>query len=134
MAYHLRPWLGTTLRIAAVYNLLWGAWQILAPLSFFTVMGMEPVNHVMIWQGMGMVIGVYGVAYFFASYDYIRHWPIVLVGMAGKVFGPIGFLYNIAIGAAPVSFGYTLIPNDLVWWIPFTLMLLDAKRAGFPLR
>lgn len=129
-----RQWLSTTLRIAAAYNMVWGAWQILAPLSFFSVMGMEPINHPMIWQGMGMIIAVYGIAYFWASFDYIRHWPIVAVGMMGKVFGPLGFVYNIAMGTAPWSFGYTLIPNDLVWWIPFTLMLLDARRAGFPLR
>lgn len=129
-----RQWLSTTLRIAATYNLLWGAWQILAPLSFFSAMGMEPINHPMIWQGMGMIIAVYGVAYFWASFDYIRHWPIVAVGMMGKVFGPLGFVFNIVMGTAPWSFGYTLIPNDLIWWIPFTLMLLDARRAGFPLR
>lgn len=129
-----RPWLCTSLRIAAVYNILWGAWQILAPLSFFDVMGMAPVNHPMIWQGMGMVIGVYGIAYYLAAHDYIRHWPIVLVGMLGKVFGPVGFLYNIAIGTAPTNFGFTLIPNDLIWWVPFTIMLLDARKAGFPLR
>jgi small multidrug resistance pump len=129
-----RSGLAAVLKIAAVYNLLWGAWQVLAPSSFFHVMGMEPVNYLMIWQGLGMVIGLYGIAYYWASFNYIRHWPIVAIGLMGKVFGPIGFIYNIALGTAPYSFGYTLIPNDLIWWIPFTMMLLDAKKAGFPLR
>jgi len=123
-------WPQTVLRLAAAYNILWGAWQILAPLSFFDVMGMEPINHPMIWQGMGMVIGVYGLAYFWASFDYIRHWPIVAVGLLGKVLGPLGYL----ISDAPAAFGYTLITNDLAWWLPFGIMLVHAKRAGFPLR
>ena len=39
-----------------------------------------------------------------------------------------------AMGTAPAEFGYTLIPNDLIWWIPFVMMLNHARKAGFPLR
>ncbi|MEM6648210.1 MAG: alkyl hydroperoxide reductase [Bacteroidota bacterium] len=115
-----------TLRAAAIYNIVWGAWTVLFPNHFFALTGMEPLNHPMIWQGMGMVIGVYGLGYWWASYDAVRHWPIVAVGMLGKLFGPIGFVFNYAIGAAPAAFGYTLITNDLIWWIPFGLILYRA--------
>lgn len=134
VAVQLRPRLRQILVLAAIYNLVWGAWQVLAPLSFFSLLGMEPINHPMIWQGMGMVIGVYGLAYYWASFDYIRHWPIVAVGLLGKVFGPAGFVFQYLQGAAPVEFAYTLFTNDLIWWLPFTLMLADARKAGFPLR
>jgi len=130
----MNPRLSLVLRVAAVYNIVWGAWQVLAPDSFFALMGMTPMNHPMVWQGLGMVIGLYGLAYYWASYDYIRHWPIVMIGLMGKVFGPLGYIYNIAMGTAPPSFGYTLIPNDLIWWIPFVMMINHARKAGFPLR
>ncbi|MEY3385794.1 MAG: hypothetical protein RIR53_605 [Bacteroidota bacterium] len=81
-----------------------------------------------------MVIGLYGLAYYWASFDYVRHWPIVAIGMMGKVFGPIGYVFNILMGTAPVLFGYTLITNDLLWWAPFVMMLNHARKAGFPLR
>jgi hypothetical protein len=42
--------LSFVLRIAALYNIAWGAWQVLAPNSFFALMGMEPINHPMVWQ------------------------------------------------------------------------------------
>jgi hypothetical protein len=129
--YHL---LSTVLRIAAVYNIVWGAWQVLLPNSFFELMGMTPMNHPMVWQGLGMVIGLYGLAYYWASFDYVRHWPIVAIGLMGKVFGPIGYVFNILMGTATVGFGYTLIPNDIIWWIPFVMMLNHARKAGFPLR
>ncbi len=116
-------WMVITLRIAAVYNLAWGAWVGLFPQQFFLLTGMEPINHPMIWQGMGMVIGVYGIGYWWASYDPIRHWPIVAVGFLGKIFGPLGFAFNYLMGAAPAGFGYTLITNDLIWWVPFFLIL-----------
>jgi hypothetical protein len=32
------------------------------PNSFFELMGMTPMNHPMVWQGLGMVIGLYGLA------------------------------------------------------------------------
>jgi hypothetical protein len=134
MNYELNPRLSTVLRIAAVYNIVWGAWQVLLPNSFFELMGMTPMNHPMVWQGLGMVIGLYGLAYYWASFDYVRHWPIVAIGLMGKVFGPIGYVFNILMGTATVGFGYTLIPNDIIWWIPFVMMLNHARKAGFPLR
>jgi hypothetical protein len=129
----VKPWMQTTLRLAAIYNLAWGAWAIFFPNDFFYFTGMELPRHPMIWQGMGMVIGVYGLGYWWASADAIRHWPIVAVGFLGKIFGPLGFVFNYWQGAVPGAFGYTLITNDLVWWIPFFLILKAAHRAGWPL-
>ncbi|MGD1944672.1 MAG: alkyl hydroperoxide reductase [Croceivirga sp.] len=112
-----------TLKLAAFYNLLWGAWVVVFPNHFFTLVGMEPLNHPMVWQGMGMVIGVYGLGYWWASYAPLKHWPIVAVGFLGKIFGPIGFFLNYIKGDVPIEFIYTLITNDFIWWIPFFLIL-----------
>ena len=112
-----------TLRVAGIYNLLWGAWVVLFPQHFFELTGMEPINHPSVWQGMGMVIGVYGLGYWWAASDPIRHWPIVTVGFLGKIFGPIGFVMNYFKGDLPGEFGYMLITNDLIWWIPFGMIL-----------
>lgn len=121
-----KKWMGVTLKLAAVYNIFWGAWVVLFPNHFFELTGMEPLNHPMIWQGMGMVIGVYGLGYWWASYSPITHWPIVAVGLLGKLLGPLGFVMNYLTGAAPAEFGYTLITNDLIWWMPFTLILREV--------
>jgi len=45
------------------------------------------------------------------------------VGFLGKIFGPIGFAQALYLGKFPINFGYTIITNDLVWWIPFFLIL-----------
>ena len=112
-----------TLKLAALYNLCWGSWVIIRPNQFFILVGMEPLNHPMVWQGMGMVIGVYGIGYWLASYDPIRHWPIVLVGFLGKLFGPLGFIINYFQDNVPFAFIYTLITNDFIWWVPFFYIL-----------
>lgn len=105
----------------------------LFPSQFFALTGMEQLNHPLVWQGMGMVIGVYGLAYWWSSYDPIRHWPIVAVGLLGKVFGPLGFIFHYFRGDAPLAFGYTLITNDLIWWIPFSMILYKAHQSGWKL-
>lgn len=70
-----------------------------------------------------MVIGVYGLGYWWASHNPIKHWPIVAVGFLGKIFGPLGFVFNYLNGDVPFEFIYTLVTNDFVWWIPFFLIL-----------
>jgi hypothetical protein len=116
------------LKIAGVYNLIWGAWVVLFPMHFFELTGLTPINHPMIWQGMGMVIGVYGLGYWWAGDDPMRHWPIVAVGFLGKICGPIGFVYHYWLGNVPASFGYMLITNDLIWWVPFGMILYQAYQ------
>ena len=129
----MNSWMKLILKIAAAYNIAWGAWVVLFPDHFFTLVGMEQPLHVMIWQGMGMVIGVYGLGYWWARFDPVRHWPIVAVGFLGKIFGPIGFIYNYLLNEVPAAFAYTLITNDFIWWVPFFLILREAHRLGWPL-
>ncbi|SDG85812.1 hypothetical protein SAMN04488027_10933 [Psychroflexus sediminis] len=117
-----------TLQLASIYNILWGAWVVIFPNHFFELVGMELPSQPMIWQGMGMVIAVFGLGYWWASYDALRHWPIVAVGFLGKVFGPLGFVLNYLEGKVPFEFFYTLITNDFIWWIPFFLILKNVHQ------
>jgi hypothetical protein len=121
-------WMFVTLWLAGIYNLVWGAFAILLPLTIFEWAGMEPPRYPELWQCIGMIVGVYGIGYIVAAYDPARHWPITLVGLLGKVFGPIGFASALWQGNFPARFGATIITNDLVWWVPFALILLYAYR------
>ncbi len=114
---------------AGIYNLLWGTIVIVAPNLFFELADMEPMRYPAIWQCVGMIVGVYGVGYLIAARNSRVHWPIVLVGLLGKVFGPIGFVFALSDGVFPPEFALTLVTNDLIWWIPFSMMLWDAARA-----
>lgn len=123
-------WMKLTLRIAGIYNLAWGVVVIISPLLLFRWAGMEEPRYPQIWQCVGMIVGVYGLGYWIAAYDPYRHWPIVLVGFLGKVFGPIGFLQAAMAGDLPWAWGATIITNDLIWWVPFAVMLYGAFRAN----
>lgn len=126
-------WASVWLRAAGVYNLLWGAVVIAFPHLLFDLCGIPRLNYPEIWQCVGMIVGVYGVGYWVAAGDPRAHWPIVLVGFLGKLFGPVGFAVAVARGVFPPAFGLTILTNDLIWWLPFGLMLWDAfvyRRLG----
>lgn len=118
-----------TLKAAAIYNLLWGAFIVLFPNAIFDFAGLpRMVNYIGIWQCVGMIVGVYGIGYWIAAGDPQRHWPIVLVGFLGKILGPIGFIDAYMNGVFNLKFGLTIISNDLIWWIPFYLILRSSKN------
>jgi hypothetical protein len=122
--------MAATLWLAAAYNIGWGALIVVAPLAPFRWAGMEPPNYPQIWQCVGMIVGVYCVGYAIAARDPLRHWPIVLVGLLGKVFGPIGFAFSALRGELPWIAGWTILTNDLLWWAPFTAILVRARRQA----
>ncbi len=118
-----------TLKVAAIYNLIWGAFIVILPNALFDFSGLPRMtNYIGIWQCVGMIVGVYGVGYWVAASDPQKHWPIVLVGFLGKIFGPIGFVQAYITGVFNWKFGLTIITNDLIWWIPFYLMLQSSKH------
>lgn len=118
-----------TLLLAAAYNLAWGAAVVLFPLALFRFFELPEPNYPPIWQCVGMIVGVYGIGYACAALDPLKHWPITLVGLLGKVLGPIGFLDAAFRGEMPWAFGWTILTNDLVWWVPFGLILWRAWQT-----
>jgi len=122
-------WMGYALWAAAAYNIIWGAMVIVFPLLPFQWAGMAAPNYPELWQCIGMIVGVYGVAYAVAATDPFRHWPVVLAGLLGKVLGPIGFVNAATHGRLPWKAGWISVTNDLIWWIPFTLILAGAYRS-----
>lgn len=123
-------WMKPVLLSAAAYNIIWGAIVVLFPAAMFNWFEMPQPNYPELWQCIGMIVGVYGVGYGIAAFDPVRHWPIVLVGFMGKVFGPIGFLQAVAQDRLPWKFGLLNVTNDLIWLFPFALILWRAYRVN----
>jgi len=121
-------WMFWVLLLAAAYNVLWGLSAIVFPEAAFRLAGMPAPRYPELWQCIGMIVGVYGIGYGIAAFDPARHWPIVLVGLLGKIFGPIGFAQALLSDRLPMAFGATIITNDLIWWVPFGLILVFAYR------
>ena len=123
-------WMRSILVLAAIYNLAWGTVVVLLPERSLQWCGFpEPVRYPEIWQCLGMVIGVYGIGYGIAALDPVRHWSIVFVGLLGKVFGPIGIAKAVLEGRLPPSAVRTCLTNDVIWWVPFVLILWHARNS-----
>ena len=111
---------------AGLYNVAWGTYSALDPQWMFRFAGMPPLNYPEIYACLGMVIALYGVIYLEVARVPERGWLLGLVGLLGKVFGPIGQLTLIAKGQWPLATMILCIPNDFIWWVPFGLYLYDA--------
>lgn len=108
--------------LAGLYNLAFGAWTVLWPLQFFTLLDLAPPRYPEIWSCLGMVVGLYGLLYWHAALWPERGRAIIAVGLAGKVLGPIGMLLSFG-PDWPLRLGLLNVFNDLIWWLPFTLFL-----------
>lgn len=125
-----QAWMKWVLWAAAVYNIAWGAWVVLFPNAIFDLADLPLPSYPQIWQCVGMIVGCYGIGYAVAATDPVRWWAIVMVGLIGKVFGPIGFLNATLAGDFPGSFIWVIIFNDLIWWVPFAGILWAAARGA----
>lgn len=125
-----RPWFYA----AALYNLLWGTAIILFPHRSIRLLGLPATTPVPLWQVIGMLVMVYAPGYFWAARHPARHRQLVLIGMVGKAFGPVGFAWAAARGDLPRSFGLTILTNDLLWWPAFIgyLRLAARQPGGWP--
>jgi peroxiredoxin len=127
--YQSRPWMKSLLTGAGIYNLAWGLLAVAMPRTVLNWLGVATTDiSAHLWQCIGMIVGVYGIGYLIAARDPYRHWPMTLVGLLGKIFGPVGFAVGVAGGSLPASLGWTIVTNDLIWWIPFTMILWGALR------
>ena len=111
---------------AAIYNVVWGLYSGLDPQWVFRFADMPPMQHPVVFATVGMVIGLYGVVYAEIARRPERGFMLALVGLLGKVFGPIGLAFMIATGQWPAKTVLVILTNDLIWWIPFAIYLRDA--------
>ena len=115
---------------AGAYNLAFGAWVGVAPSAYFHLTGLPQINLVPIWQCLGMVVGIYGFLYLYAARRLEAAWPIIAVGLLGKVLGPIGWAKSVLFDDWPVASGWMLVFNDLIWWVPFGAFLWKTRKAA----
>lgn len=114
---------------AGLYNLAWGVFSSARPDWLFTFARMPRSNHPEIFACLAMVIGIYGLLYLEVARRPQHGFAIAAIGLLGKVLGPIGLALLIARGVWPMRAAVLCLTNDFIWWIPFTLYLVDAWPA-----
>jgi len=125
-------WASLVLFLAAAYNLVWGTLACSIPTRMLAWYGIDAPDRPELWQCIGMLVGLYGIAYWFASRNPHALWPIVLVGLLGKILGPVGTAVGIAQGRLPWDFAWANVTNDLVWLAPFAWVLKVVRSTPDP--
>ena len=113
---------------AALYNFIWGSVTILFPTLFFELISAPQPTYQALWQVVGMFVLVYAPAYWWAARRPGYHRHLIVIGLLGKILGPIGFVWSASQGLLPLAFGWTILTNDLIWWPAFGLYVRDTAR------
>lgn len=104
---------------AAFYNLIAGIAIILYPNWLFHFCKIQPINYPFIMQGVGMMVAVYGYAYWVVSKNLIKYKDLAFVGFLGKLFGAIGWIYYTSTSEITSSSLILTFFNDIIWIFPF---------------
>jgi len=117
---------------AALYNTIWGVLVVAFPRRFLDAAGLTASGAEPLAQVIGMMVGVYAYGYYLLASDPKRYAALIWIGLAGKTFGPLGFLYSVATGTLPWQFAWVLLFNDIIWWPVFWSFALryGARRPA----
>ncbi|MEM7205288.1 MAG: SelL-related redox protein [Planctomycetota bacterium] len=122
-------WMARVLLLAAAFDVLGGVLVVLAPAAPLAWAGRQPPVYPEVWQCLGLIIGVYGLGYALTARHPFRLWPMVLVGLLGKVLVTFGFVWAASRGRLPWELGLLVLALGPIWWVPFGLILRGASRA-----
>jgi hypothetical protein len=115
---------------AAAYNIAFGLWASLFPRAFFNVFELSPPRYPAIWACLGMVVGLYGAGYAYAAWRLNDAFPFIAIGLAGKILGPIGWTIAMRSGELPFRTFPQIVFDDIIWWVPFSLFLLEGTQVA----
>jgi peroxiredoxin len=120
------------LLLAGVYNLAWSVFMVAEPVKAFALTGQDagrPLTDPRLGQGIGALVGVFGVGYLLAAMSPIRNWAVVFVGLLSKLLAGAGTFFAVATGDLKPDAVLPCLFNDVIWWVPFFLIVRRAYQV-----
>lgn len=99
------------------------------PHLWFDWAGLDRPRLMILWRGAGLVAGAFGIGFLLAARSPIRHWAIVLIGWLKMSIAIVGFAGAVVFGELPANAALLAIIDDLLWWLPFAMILWAALQA-----
>lgn len=81
-----------------------------------------------------MLDGVLALGYAYAALRLQKALPFIAIGLTFKVLVPLGWMLAVATDQLTARTLTLVIFDDIVWWIPFALFVLEGTAAGERLR
>lgn len=114
---------------SCVHSGVWGLFIIAMPVKAADVYGFAETPHELhLWQGTGLFISLLALGYWLAARNPLQHWGLVLIGLLAKLFGAIGMTQAAFFGQVSPNVLWLIPTNDIIWWIPFALIIRDGCR------
>lgn len=113
-------WMAWVLYVAGVYNISAACFAFLYP---------PQIGYPELWRYLGAITAAYGVVYLLIAARPFQYWPIVFAGLFKALLGPLSISHFAVIGALSMRMTILIVANDVIWWIPFALILEGAYRA-----
>lgn len=114
---------------AGLYHLIFCVWTNAWPHQYFDWFGVEHPTHPMMWRGLGLISGAFGLGFLIAARSPVRHWAIVLIGFIKINLVLVAFALAALEGRVPIEVGLLVGLDDLIWWFPFAAILWAAAQA-----
>jgi hypothetical protein len=105
-------------------------WAVLFPSTVLDLFQVDRPGYSLMLRGLGVVEGLLAVGFAYAALNLQRAKPFIAIGLAARVIAPVGWLLAVAGGQLTARTVTLVIFDDIVWWIPFALFLLEGTAAG----
>jgi hypothetical protein len=120
--------------LAAASGLGFAVWALLFPFSILDVFQVGRSNFTIVLRSLGVVDGVLAAGYAWAALRLQKAFPLIAIGLAVKVVVALAWMLAVAGGQLTARTLTLVIFDDVVWWIPFALFLLEGTTAAERLR
>jgi peroxiredoxin len=122
------PWMTRILWAIGIYNIFWGLLVVCWPDQVLQWSGLGSMAYPEVWQYVGVLTGLYGIAYVLVAKSPFENWLVVLIGLLTKLIGPVGFVSSALQGRLPWRFGWTVLGNSVIWCVPLGIILWRAYQ------
>jgi hypothetical protein len=118
------------LSLAGMYCCAFAVWTIGWPEQAYALTGCDATGHGNLVRVIGLFYLVFGISFFLAARDPIRHWRMVLLCTIKIVVVLAASLYSLWFGLLPKPLLLWLVVDDVVWLVPFLMILWSALQAN----
>ncbi len=121
--------------LAGTLHLLFAVWTNVWPFYVYDLWNLARPADPILWQALGLVCGILGIALLLAARDPIQQWVLVLFALIKSAAVSLIIVRAVLHGALPPASLWLLTFSDLVWIPAYSYILWTALRAyaGIPI-
>lgn len=128
-AVRLDRWMTGLLWFVGGYNILAGFSMLVFYHEGYALLGIEKPSLVLPIQLVGVLVGLFGVGYWMVARDPAANRGVLLLGFWSKALGSVLGIYYVARGQLPPVFLVLLFFADIVYLLPFAIILRRIAKS-----